>query len=70
MKQTAVEWLFEQVNDFDWKNLIGEKKIEIFEQAKQIEKEQQIALLKFSREMCTLDASIDYIINEFNKYGK
>lgn len=38
--QTAVEWLFEQVTNLDWKNLIGEKKIEIFEQAKDLEKEQ------------------------------
>ncbi len=40
MKQTAVEWLFQQVNNLDWKNLIGEKKIEIFDQAKQMEKDQ------------------------------
>lgn len=39
-QQTAVEFLFEQVANLDWKNLIGEKKIEIFEQAKQMEKEQ------------------------------
>lgn len=39
-KQTAVEWLFEQVVNLDWKNLVGEKKIEIFEQAKQMEKDQ------------------------------
>lgn len=41
MKQTAVEFLFEQVNDLDWRNLIGEKKIEIFEQAKAMESEQR-----------------------------
>jgi hypothetical protein len=40
MKQTAVEWLFEQVCNLDWKNLIGDKKQEIFEQAKEMEKEQ------------------------------
>ncbi len=39
-KQTAVEWLFEQVANFDWRNLQGDKKIEIFEQAKAMEKEQ------------------------------
>jgi hypothetical protein len=42
MSQTAVEWLFEQVCNLDWKNLIGDKKKEIFEQAKAMEKEQII----------------------------
>jgi len=41
-KQTAVEWLFEQVCNLDWKNLIGEKKLEILEQAKEMEKEQML----------------------------
>lgn len=40
-KQTAVQWLFEQVENLDWKNLQGEKKTEILHQAKEMEKEQQ-----------------------------
>ncbi len=40
MKQSAVEWLFEQVANLDWKNLQGEKKIKIFEKAKKMEREQ------------------------------
>ena len=60
----------EKNNIVDLDTVSSDKYYSIIEQAKQIEKEQQIALLKFSREMCTLDASIDYIINEFNKYGK
>ena len=41
-KQTAVEWLFEQVANIDWRNLQGEEKIKILEQAKEMEKEQQM----------------------------
>jgi len=68
MKQTAVEWLLEKIEDtsHDLHHLM--KVRGVFEQAKQMEKEQQIALLKFSREMCTLDVPIDYVLNEFNKY--
>lgn len=40
MKQSAVEWLFEQVVNLDWKNLQGEEKIKIFEKAKEKEKQQ------------------------------
>ena len=41
-KQTAVEWLIEQVFNSDWKNMSGEDKLKLFEQAKQMEKEQII----------------------------
>lgn len=41
-KQTAIEWLFEQVANLDWRNLQGDKKLEIFDQAKAMEKEQII----------------------------
>jgi hypothetical protein len=40
--QTAVEWLFEQVVNLDWKNIQGENKLEIFNQAKELEKQQII----------------------------
>jgi len=71
MKQTAVKWLAKELESYGdpqfceitWKDLDS-----LVEQAKQMEKEQQIALLKFSREMCTPDAPIDYVLNEFNKY--
>ena len=39
-QQTAVEWLFETVCNNDWKHLPGEIKLQIFEQAKEMEKEQ------------------------------
>lgn len=40
MEQTAVEWLFKQVDNLDWKHLQEEKKIEILDQAKAMEKQQ------------------------------
>jgi hypothetical protein len=42
MKQSSVEWLFEQVVNLDWKNLQGEEKIKIFEKAKEMEKQQVV----------------------------
>ena len=39
-KQTAVEWLIEQIFNNDWKNISGEDKLKLFEQAKEMEKEQ------------------------------
>ena len=44
MKQTAVEWLFEQVANIDWKNLQGEEKIKILEQAKEMEQANDCSL--------------------------
>jgi len=40
VKETAVEWLIDQVVNLDWKNLQGEEKIKIFKQAKEMEKQQ------------------------------
>lgn len=37
-KQSSVEWLFEQVCNLDWKNIHGEKKLEILEQSKAMHK--------------------------------
>jgi hypothetical protein len=41
-KQTAVQWLFEQVINSDWKYMVGEKKQEIFQQAIEMDKAQKI----------------------------
>ena len=42
MKQTATEFLFEQVVNLDWKNLQGEEKMKIFKKAKELEKQKII----------------------------
>jgi hypothetical protein len=69
MKQTAVEWLFEQVCNLDWKNLIGDKKQEIFEQAKAIEKEQVTTFAKLWEEKL-LDGRTDSVDDLYNDtYG-
>lgn len=39
-KQSSVEWLIEQVKSKEWQDMFIWHKEEIFEQAKQIEKEQ------------------------------
>ena len=40
--QTATSWLQEQIFNSDWKNISGEDKLKLFEQAKEIEKQQII----------------------------
>jgi len=39
-QQTAVEWLVEQVKSKEWQDMFIWNKEEVFEQAKQMEKEQ------------------------------
>ena len=39
-KQTSIEWLIERIYTTDWVNYTREEKLEVFEQAKQMEKEQ------------------------------
>jgi hypothetical protein len=39
-KQTAVEWAFEQITNIDWKHLSDSDRNDLFDQAKQIEREQ------------------------------
>jgi hypothetical protein len=42
MKQTAVDWLFEQVNNKGWGDYMISIPVEVIEQAKEMEKEQMI----------------------------
>ena len=70
--KTAVEWLFVQLDSIKFaprEEWVSKRK-QILIQAKAMEHQQQVDLLKFSKEMCTPEAPIDYIIKEFNKYGK
>lgn len=61
-KQTAVDWLIERyfaTNElFDYKHL---------EQAKAMEKEQKIELLKWRETRFTKDAPLEYVLSEFEK---
>ena len=59
---TAVEWLIERYfasnEPFDYKHL---------EQAKVMEKEQKIELLKWRETRFTKDAPLEYVLSEFEK---
>jgi hypothetical protein len=69
--QTAVEWLIEQINDQNQKALSAKEWLEwleVFDQAKQMEKEQMI---KFAMEMHEVDCSktgIDLLLDEAEQY--
>jgi hypothetical protein len=41
-KQTAVEWTFEQISNIDWKHLSDSDRNDLFDQAKQMERERII----------------------------
>jgi hypothetical protein len=47
MKQTAVEWLVNEMREYDWWYLPESMKEDIIEQAKEMEKEQIIEAYKF-----------------------
>jgi hypothetical protein len=42
-RQTAVSWAFEQITNIDWKHLSDSDRNDLFDQAKQIEREQMIS---------------------------
>jgi hypothetical protein len=65
-KQSSVDWFQEQIIKIV-NGTCELTEIEIFEKAKAMHNQEQINLLKFSKEMCTPDAPIEYIIKEFNK---
>ena len=52
-KQTAVELLYEEISRPDWSELPKSMKSEIFEQAKEMEKEQIIEAFE-NGEVCTI----------------
>ena len=68
-KQTAVEWLVEELNQkihiipMDKWNMIRD----IVQQAKEMEKEQQIELLKWRENRFTKEAPLEYVLSEFEK---
>ena len=39
-RQTAVDWLFEQITNIDWKHLSDSDRNDLFDQAKALEREQ------------------------------
>ena len=61
MKQTAVEWLFEQYFEVKWGSM-PYKRPTIFEQAKEMEKEQIIEAYRFPNTL--VDMSSEQYYNE------
>jgi len=75
-KQTAVEWLVEQISSSKYfYNLMEEIESRgtiaqpngILHQAKEMEKEQKIELLKWRETRFTKDAPLEYVLIEFEK---
>ena len=62
-KQTAVEWLMVKIHTTDWVNNTREEKLEIFEQAKEMEKQQIIDAYKFG-------ISDEYVIGSEQYYNE
>jgi hypothetical protein len=70
MKQTAVEWLIEQMlNQMELRIENTQTGIGLFEQAKEMERQKNIELITWVKENFTSEAPLDYIINEYKKIG-
>ena len=66
LKQTAVDWLVEQLTSTTWKYVHFEERMEIFRKAKQMEKEQMFEYIK--KLYCNGDASLKFHSEEFEQY--
>ena len=64
---TAVEWLEMQIVKLEKDYAIPHKIYELCEQAKAMEKEQKIELLKWRETRFTKDAPLEYVLSEFEK---
>jgi hypothetical protein len=62
-KESSIEWLMVKIHTTDWVNNTREEKLEIFEQAKEMEKQQIIDAYKFG-------ISDEYVIGSENYYNK
>lgn len=65
MTQTAVDWLIEELTP---SISLQQKHIDdLKEKAKEMEKEQQIELLKWRETRFTKEAPLEYVLSEFEK---
>ena len=70
-KQTAVEWLEQQFNNTFYVAEFGEmgkRFTKIFEQAKEMEREQMLKLISFIRMHNKMGKSADDLLQEFETY--
>jgi hypothetical protein len=65
MKQTAVEWLINEFKANDWWYLPQSMKEDIIEQAKAMEKENQLDLIRFMRISDKMGKSIEDLHEQF-----
>ena len=65
MKQTAVEWLINEFKANDWWYLPQSMKEDIIEQAKAIEKENQLDLIRFLRTQDKMGKSVEDLYKQF-----
>jgi hypothetical protein len=68
-KQTAVEWLVEQIkSDQNQKALLPDEWMEVIEQAKAMEREQMLKLISFVRMHNKMGKSAEDLLQEFETY--
>jgi hypothetical protein len=65
MKQTAVEWLINEFKANDWWYLPQSMKEDIIEQAKAMEKENQLDLIRFLRTQDKMGKSVEDLYKQF-----
>lgn len=74
MKQTAIDWLVDELSKYDIHNPISLSNWDILkqlsDQAKELEHKHQEELLIWVYSMFTKDAPLEYVLSEFNKLKK
>ncbi len=63
IKESSIEWLMVKIHTTDWVNNTREEKLEIFEQAKEIHKQEIVDAYKFG-------ISDEYVIGSEEYYNK
>jgi hypothetical protein len=65
MKQTAVEWLINEFKANDWWYLPQSMKEDIIEQAKALEEQRQLDLIRFLRTQDKMGKSVEDLYKQF-----
>jgi L-rhamnose isomerase len=63
IKESSIEWLMVKIHTTDWVNNTREEKLEIFEQAKEMHKQEIVDAYKFG-------ISDEYVIGSEEYYNK
>ena len=65
MKQTAVEWLVQEMVANDWWYLPQSMKDEIIDQALEMEEQRQLDLIRFLRTQDKMGKSVEDLLEQF-----